>query len=80
MGHPPKFQEHRYGIASMLSDMAKGNPDWDSMAQWIDSGTGEFWKGALIGAVVAVVLTSETVKESLGNIFTRLFGSKEEKK
>lgn len=80
MGHPPKFQEHRYGIARMLSDMAKGSPDWDSMAQWIDSGTGEFWKGALIGAVVAVVLTSETVKESLGNIFTRLFGSKEEKK
>jgi hypothetical protein len=76
MGHP-KFQEHRYGLAGMLTDLAKGNPNWDSMAQWVDSGTGDFWKGALIGAVVALVLTSDTAKGALGNMWTLVLGGKE---
>lgn len=80
MGGHPKFQEHRYGITNMLSDLANGNPNWDGMASWLDSGSGDFWKGALLGAVVAVVLTSDTVKESLGNMWTHFFGGKEEKK
>jgi hypothetical protein len=80
MGHPPKYEEHRYGVTNMVADIAKGDPNWAGIAQWIDSSGGDFWKGALVGAAVALVLTNEAVKKTMGNFLAGIFGGKKEEK
>jgi hypothetical protein len=34
----------------------------------------QFWKGAVVGAVTAALLTSETVRGAMGKTFGTLFG------
>ncbi len=38
----------------------------------------QFWKGAIVGAAAAVLLTSDPVKQSMGKTFDSLFGQEQE--
>jgi hypothetical protein len=63
-------------IAAMVRDMANGKPpDVDKMVTLFNGFDTQFWKGALIGAVVAVLVTSETVRSgvagAVGGIFSQ---------
>ncbi|PID39999.1 MAG: hypothetical protein CR984_05460 [Proteobacteria bacterium] len=55
-----------YGrLAEVVQDIANGEqPDVSKLAALYSSFDGQFWKGALIGAVLTVLLTNETVKNA----------------
>jgi len=66
-------------IAAVVREMANGQPpDVDKMVALFNGFDTQFWKGALIGAVVAVLVSSETVRSgvagAVGGLFARFKG------
>jgi hypothetical protein len=42
-----------------------GNFSLSSLTQWVGLGDSEFWKGALIGAAIVLLLTNDSIKQAL---------------
>jgi hypothetical protein len=74
---PPGFNAENYGrIADVVKDIANGEqPDVDKIAALYSGFDTQFWKGALIGAVLTVLLTSETVKTAVAGTLGGIFGA-----
>ena len=73
----PGFNAEQYGrIADVVKDIANGEqPDVDKIAALYSGFDAQFWKGALIGAVVTVLLTNETVKTAVAGTLGGIFGA-----
>ncbi len=75
--HHPKFEEHKYGqMIDMVGKFLNGEANVGEVVNGLFSlnfQDDQFWKGAMVGAVAALLLTSETVQSSLtktvGSIF-----------
>ena len=73
----PGNHAENYGrIAEVVKDIANGEqPDMSKLAALYSGFDTQFWKGALIGAVLTVLLTSETVKTAVTSTFGGIFGA-----
>mgnify|MGYP000109069149 CR=1 FL=1 len=73
----PGNHAENYGrIADVVKDIANGEqPDMSKLAALYSGFDTQFWKGALIGAVLTVLLTSETVKTAVAGTFGGIFGA-----
>jgi tetrahydromethanopterin S-methyltransferase subunit F len=72
----PGNAEHYDRIADVVKDIANGEqPDVSKLAALYSGFDSQFWKGALIGAVLAVLLTSNTVKTALAGTMGAIFGA-----
>lgn len=68
--------EHYNRIVDVVKDIANGEqPDVNKLAALYGGFDAQFWKGALIGAVLAVLLTSKTVKTTAAGIMGAIFGA-----
>jgi hypothetical protein len=74
---PPGFDSDHYGrIAEVVGDIANGQqPDVNKLVSIFNSFDTQFWKGALIGAVITVLLTSETVRTALAGTLGGILGA-----
>ena len=66
-----------YGrIADVVNDIANGEqPDVNKLASLFSGFDAQFWKGALIGAVLTALLTNETVKTAVAGTIGGIVGS-----
>lgn len=74
----PKHDAHTYGqIFGMVNDVASGNADPATLLAFLGKMDTQFWKGALVGAALALLLPSEGVKTAMGGMMAgvgNLFG------
>lgn len=73
--HHPKHDAWRYGQwLDVVNGIASGSPDINKIAGLMEEYDNQFWKGLLIGGVAAVILTSDTVKETLSGALGAAWG------
>lgn len=71
----PREAERRFGQAmEIYSDFMQGKSDPSKIMDFITSTGAHFWKGAAVGALLALILTNSTVKSTIGEAFSGLFG------
>lgn len=71
-----KHDEHKYGqLMGIVNDLANGNPDVSKMMGLLQSCDTQFWKGTLIGVAATLLLTNETVKNTITNAFSGIGGT-----
>ncbi len=77
--HHPKHDEHRYGqMMDMLGRFLNGEADMGDVVNGffsLDFQNDQFWKGALVGAAVTLLLTNESVQKGLAGTLGSIFGS-----
>ena len=79
MGAPGVDANNQFGqVFGMVTDLMNGKADMSSMAQFLDTSDPRFWKGALVGAALALLLTSSSVKNSISGLMGGLFGSSQD--
>lgn len=74
-GTQPKFDQNKIGqMYGVMSDVMNGeaNPA-QIMSLFQDTGT-DFWKGAVVGAVGALLIGNETVRNTVAGVFGSMFG------
>ncbi len=80
-GAQPKFDQQRLGkMYSTVSDVMNGEADPSSLIGLFAENSGDFWKGALVGAAAAVLLNNDAVKGALGGLVGSvgaMFGDKD---
>ncbi len=65
-----KGMENRYGeLYGLINEAANGNADVSSFLRFFQSTNSDFWKGALVGAGITLLLTNNTVKSTLAQGF-----------
>ena len=73
---PPNAPDYSQVIQSVQA-FAEGDATVGDLVKTIYTTTiqdDQFWKGALVGAAATVLLTNESVRESMGKTFASLFG------
>ena len=77
--HHPKFEEHKYGqMIDMVGKFLNGEANVGEVVNGLFSlnfQDDQFWKGAMVGAVAALLLTSETVQSSLTKTVGSMFAT-----
>jgi hypothetical protein len=74
-GHP-KHDAHQYGqFMGIVNDIANGNADPSKIMSMLGSIDGQFWKGALVGVGVTLLLTNDTVKSTLMGALAGVMGT-----
>ena len=59
-------RENRYGeLYGLISQAASGNPDVSSFLRFFQNTGSDFWKGALLGTGLTLLLTNDTVKSTV---------------
>jgi hypothetical protein len=53
------------GMSRMLGELTNGGSGLASLGRLLNVEDSEFWKGALVGAAAVLLLTNETVQETL---------------
>lgn len=53
------------GVSAMVEEIANGGNGLSSLSKILDFDDKEFWKGALLGAAAVLLLTNESVQETL---------------
>jgi hypothetical protein len=70
-----KHDEHRYGqLFGIIQDFANGQPDVSRVMNWVEGCDTQFWKGALVGAVAAVLIVNPTVKKTIVDTMSGFWG------
>lgn len=70
----PREMEQRLGQAmEICNDLMQGKSDPSKIMNFVTSTGTYFWKGAIVGAVAAFLLTSGTVKSAIGDMMGSLF-------
>jgi len=65
-GAEPKFDQQKLGkMYSTVNDVMNGDADPSSLVGLFAENSGEFWKGALVGAAAVVLLNNDAVKGAL---------------
>lgn len=71
----PRETERRFGQAmEIYSDFMQGKSDPSKIMDFITSTGAHFWKGAAVGVLLTLILTNSTVKSTIGEAFSGLFG------
>lgn len=74
--HVTEQDSHKYGeILGMVNDAVNGEPDLPKMLNFLESNSTDFWKGALIGAGAALLLTNDTVKGAVAGSVTSMMNA-----
>lgn len=61
-------------LLELCSDLMQGNTDPAKIMSFLSSTGTHFWKGAVVGALLALVLGNSSVKSTLADSFSGLFG------
>lgn len=69
-GHGPMYgamngQGQRSGMTDLMQEIANGGNGLSSLSKLLDFDDKDFWKGALVGAAVVLLLTNESVQSAL---------------
>jgi hypothetical protein len=73
-GHP-KHDAHKYGqFMGLVNDLANGDADASRVISFLGSLDTQFWKGAMVGVTATLLLTNDTVKDSIVGALSGLFG------
>lgn len=68
-GAEPKFDQQKLGkIYSTVNDVINGDADPTSLIGLFAENSGDFWKGALVGAAAVVLLNNDAVKGALAGV------------
>lgn len=68
-GAEPKFDQQKLGkMYSTVNDVMNGEADPSSLIGLFAENSGDFWKGALVGAAAVVLLNNDAVKGALGGL------------
>ncbi len=68
--------ENRYGeLYGLIQQAADGNPDVSSFLRFFQSTSSDFWKGALVGTGLTLLLTNDTVKSTIAKTFAGIWGA-----
>lgn len=70
-GHP-NHDGHQHQVGQwmeLVNDLTNGNPDPSRLLSCLGSLDTQFWKGALVGVAVAVLLTDNSLKNSILGLF-----------
>ena len=62
-GHPGQGQGP--GMSEVMEELANGGSGLSSLGKLLDFDDKDFWKGALVGAAVVLLLTNESVQNTL---------------
>lgn len=80
-GAEPKFDQQKLGkMYSTVNDVMNGEADPSSLIGLFAENSGDFWKGALVGAAAVVLLNNDVVKGALGGLagsVGAMFGEKD---
>jgi hypothetical protein len=75
MGMPGQYQQAQFGqMMGMVNDIVNGKADMSQVAGLLGSFDSRFWKGALVGAAIAFLLTNSTISDSVVGMFSGLWG------
>lgn len=70
-----KHDEHRNGqLFGLIQDLANGQPDAGKIMNWLESCDTPFWKGALVGVAATMLVTNPTVKKTIVDSLSGLWG------
>lgn len=61
----PAPGEREAGIDGLVQDVMNGNVGLSSLTKLLGLGDKEFWKGALIGSAIVMLLTNDSIKQAL---------------
>ncbi len=66
---------HQYGeLYGLIQEAANGQPDVGRFLNFFHTVSSDFWKGALVGTALTLLLTNDQVKTLLGRSFAGLWG------
>jgi hypothetical protein len=72
---PGNGQENRYGeLYGLIQEAANGNADVSGFLRFFQSTSSDFWKGALVGTGLTLLLTNDTLKSAISKGFAGVFG------
>lgn len=72
----PKHLENRYGqMFELYSELMQGKTDPVKIAGLLAGNQGTFWKGAIVGALLAFIATNSSVKSALGESLSAICGA-----
>lgn len=66
--------EHFAQIMQVCGDLMQGKTDPAKVAGLLSAGGGTFWKGAIVGALLAFVVSNDSVKATLSECLGGIFG------
>ena len=71
----PKYDEHQYGqFMEIIKDFANGNTDASRVMTFLEGLDTQFWKGTMIGVAVTLLLTNNTVKDTISGALSGALG------
>ncbi|KMY66256.1 hypothetical protein AAU61_17400 [Desulfocarbo indianensis] len=71
----PFQQAGQFGdLMGMFEDVINGKAEMSKMAGWLGSLDARFWKGAVMGAALALLISSPLVSETISGLFSGLTG------
>lgn len=74
-GDDPRGLEHRFGqVMELYNDFVQGKTDPTKIMNFLSSSGAHFWKGAAVGAAIALLASNSTVKAAVADAFSTLFG------
>lgn len=72
---PGRGQENRYGeLYGLIQEAANGNADVSGFLRFFQSTSSDFWKGALVGTGLTLLLTSDAAKSAISKGVAGVFG------
>jgi len=70
-----KHDMNKYGqLYGMINEAAEGNPDVSKFLNFFQTSGADFWKGALVGAGLTLLLTNDVVKGAIAGGAANVFG------
>ncbi len=74
-GMDSKGMENHYGeLYGLINEAANGNADVNSFVRFFQSTSSDFWKGALVGTALTLLLTNDAVKSGIAKGFAGIWG------
>ena len=74
-GTEPKFDQNKIGqMYGVMTDVMNGEADPSAIMSMFEGIGADFWKGAAVGAVGALLVGNETVRNAVAGAFGSMFG------
>jgi hypothetical protein len=74
-GHP-KHDAHQYGqFVGLVNELANGNADPSKVMAFLGSLDNQFWKGALVGVSITLLLTNDAIKNAIVGTLSNILGA-----
>lgn len=76
MNSQGKGMENRYGeLYGLINQAANGNADVSGFLRFFQNTSSDFWKGALVGSALTLLVTNDAVKKVLAGSLAGIWGS-----